>query len=101
MYKNTQSLPPTLGKQALRFTSGSFAYCYFQLHYINSGFLFALRAKKGKFEHNRVGVHFGSCFGVADRAANPSKILLIFTHKITSSIAFALRNDVWLYRRLI
>lgn len=84
---------PQYGKQALRFTSGSFAFRHFQLHYIDNGFLFASGTEKRKIKHRCIAVHFGSGFGIADWAANPTGILLFFTHNITSRDAFALRSD--------
>ena len=61
-----------IGKQALRFTSGSFAYYNLKLHDMNCGLLFAFRAEKGKVEHHCVIVDFYACFCVTEGTANPS-----------------------------
>ena len=98
--KKAQNLSPYLGSRLCVFTSGSFAFFHFQLHYINLCLFFTSGTIEWKVEHRCISVHFGSCLGITDRAVNPSGILLIFTHKITSSIAFALRGNVGLYRQL-
>jgi len=46
MYDKKYAEPaPTFGKQALRFTSGSFAFSHLQLHDINNRFLLAFRTE--------------------------------------------------------
>ena len=99
--KKAQSLSPQLGSRLCVFTSGSFAFFHFQLHYINLCLFFTSGTIEWKVEHHRISIHFGSCLGITDRAVNPSGILFIFTHKITSSIAYALRGNVGLLQAAI
>lgn len=72
MRKNAETVP-FHGKQALRLTSGSFAYYYLQLHYANYCFFFAFRTKKREIEHYRFSVYFCFGFRMTDWTANPER----------------------------
>lgn len=62
---------PVIGKQALRFSSGSFAHRHFQFHNIDKRFLFAFGAKKRKIDHHRVFVYLRAGFTTTNRAGDP------------------------------
>ena len=89
-------LPLNKGKQALCFTSGSFAQNHFQLHHININLFSAFGAIQREIDQHSICENSGPCFSSTNRAPNPSWLFSIFTHKITSSVAFALRSIVWL-----
>ena len=69
-----------MGKQALRFTSGSFAFRHFQLHYINLCFIFASRAEERKVEHRCIDINLGSGLRTTNWAVNPICELFIILH---------------------
>ena len=68
------------GKQALRSTSGSFAYGHFQLCNIDPDFGFTLGAVQREIVHYRIFAYFGSGLAAANRAVNPLGSVLFVVH---------------------
>ena len=86
-----------LEKQALRFTSGSFAFCHLQLHDINFGFFFAFGAIYGKLEHHCIRIYLCPGFSIADRAMNPPGFDLFLVHDSYFLSVFTLRYSSGVY----
>ena len=68
------------GKQALRSTSGSFAYCHFQLWNIDPDFGFAFWAIQWEVEHHRIFIYLCPCFVATNRAFYPLCIICFVVH---------------------
>ena len=84
------------GKQALRSTSGSFAYCHFQLWNIDLDFGFTLGAVQWKFEHYSIHIHLCPGLSIADGTMNPPGFVLITIHNYRAS-----NNDMFSAVRLV
>ena len=68
------------GKQALRSTSGSFAYGHFQLFDIDPDFGLAFGAIQREVLNHRIFVDSGSGFAATDGAMNPVSSFLFVVH---------------------
>ena len=68
------------GKQALRSTSGSFAYGHFQLFNIDPDFGFTLGTVQREIMHHCVLACFGSGLAATDGTVNPFSIFLFVVH---------------------
>ena len=68
------------GKQALRSTSGSFAYGHFQLCDVDTDFGFAFGAVQWEIKYHCILAYFGSGFAAANRAVNPLGSVLFVVH---------------------
>ena len=61
------------GRQPAFLRLAHFAYCHFQLHYINFDFFFTFRAVQWEVKHHRICIYFCSSFSIADWAMNPPR----------------------------
>ena len=68
------------GKQALRSTSGSFAYSHFQLFDVDPDFGFTFWAIQREIKYHCILAYFGSGLTAANRAVNPLGSVLFVVH---------------------